>query len=543
MFFSDIVGNDCDAWKAGESIFVDAPTGSGKTFFILNQLVPKAVSEGKEVLFLSNRYLLREQLKGDIAQRQGLPTGTKNFLYYIEEFEGITVMTYQKLQKFKQHTSALDWAISDLCSRFAYVVFDEAHYFFADSLFNPEILWILDFIKKYKGVSIFLSATMEGLPEFIINIKYADKICWRTEKRISPVLTTIEFLQTTTWTCGQHFFCWLYHVKPEKRALKIFYYTDFRELLPMINDADSPSKWLVFGSSKDKIRGWEREIISTHEVIDADNKNSPEKAAFVREMLAKEKFSCKVLLTTSVLDNGVNLKDPELKNIVIETISKTEFLQMLGRKRIMNNREVVNLYIPIRSAAYFSSLLKLHLEPTCEVLNCKEGRLLELLMRDNNTYEIVKKFCCVVQGKLTINPVAKRSVENQQHFVKRMLACLKEDPWAFIKEQLSWIGEEQTFCIQNSLTFQSEERQKLEIQDILASYQGRNLDKEEQERFCIKINNALAKMKKIYGKKGRIPKKNQLNKIFMDLSIPFFVDSICGKKKGEITFWIIRRRG
>ncbi|MBR0290382.1 MAG: hypothetical protein IJQ82_15530 [Selenomonadaceae bacterium] len=51
-----------------------------------------------------------------------------------------------------------------------------------------------------------------------------------------------------------------------------------------------------------------------------------------------------MLIATSVLDNGVNLKDSTIKHVVIDMLDQTEFIQMLGRVRISGNA-TVNLYV------------------------------------------------------------------------------------------------------------------------------------------------------------------------------------------------------
>lgn len=99
MFVGDYIGQSYQNWKNGESVFINAPTGTGKTTFVLTQLMQKAQEEGKEVLFLSNRYLLKEQIKMKIAQEQNLPTEDLAWLENVEEFDGITISSYQKIQE------------------------------------------------------------------------------------------------------------------------------------------------------------------------------------------------------------------------------------------------------------------------------------------------------------------------------------------------------------------------------------------------------------------------------------------------------------
>ena len=67
-------------WKGYESIFISAPTGTGKTTFVLQTLLPEAKKEGKEVLFLSNRFLLKEQIKKKVVKLQKLEGQNENGL-------------------------------------------------------------------------------------------------------------------------------------------------------------------------------------------------------------------------------------------------------------------------------------------------------------------------------------------------------------------------------------------------------------------------------------------------------------------------------
>lgn len=97
MYLKDIVGNTYKQWKRGEWVFISSPTGTGKTTFVLDQLVPEAKSMGKEVLMLSNRTILRDQVKNIVARKQGVTNDSK-FLKDVEEFDGVTLMSYQKVQ-------------------------------------------------------------------------------------------------------------------------------------------------------------------------------------------------------------------------------------------------------------------------------------------------------------------------------------------------------------------------------------------------------------------------------------------------------------
>ena len=55
--------------REGGEIFIESQTGTGKTTFVLDVLVPYAMEKGREVLFLSNRFLLKEQIKAKVAKK------------------------------------------------------------------------------------------------------------------------------------------------------------------------------------------------------------------------------------------------------------------------------------------------------------------------------------------------------------------------------------------------------------------------------------------------------------------------------------------
>lgn len=66
-------------------------------------------------------------------------------------------------------------------------------------------------------------------------------------------------------------------------------------------------------------------------------------------------FSKKILIATSVLDNGVSLCDSTLKNVVVIADNEVEFIQMLGRIRRDSDEDKKNLYICSQETQLFSN--------------------------------------------------------------------------------------------------------------------------------------------------------------------------------------------
>ena len=59
-YLAELIGDSYKKWQ-NKKIFITAPTGMGKTTFILEKLLPFHVTANRKVLILCNRKLLRKQ--------------------------------------------------------------------------------------------------------------------------------------------------------------------------------------------------------------------------------------------------------------------------------------------------------------------------------------------------------------------------------------------------------------------------------------------------------------------------------------------------
>lgn len=58
-----------------------------------------------------------------------------------------------------------------------------------------------------------------------------------------------------------------------------------------------------------------------------------------------------------MLDNGINILDHKLSNLVLTTFDDIDAIQMIGRKRLRDG-ERLNLYLPYGAAKFFSRQLR-----------------------------------------------------------------------------------------------------------------------------------------------------------------------------------------
>lgn len=396
----EITYDEINSWNSDTPVIISAQTGSGKNYFVQNKLLPKVLDEnrGKKylVLIVSNRIALTRQSKMDFAKRIAEITGNRKYVEEIEqyytnegvdkcyiEFGAVTVCSYHQL--LERHL--LDQR------QYKYVICDECHFFTSDSAFNPNTDEMLKEIvtKAQNSIRIYLSATPEIACEPIISeefnfaknqsddtIKYIENFTPTSSYRIdqlsqNPQYKPVDELRSMI-ECEQ---------SKTYKTIEFYYYRRNYDYLNIVgtyskNDdmveqiKSSESKWIVFVQSNSEGKDFEEKLrkagiaccfISRAEIEaskktaqdnfddDTTNLEKYNPAEEYNYLIAKETFRPKVLITTSIIDNGINIKNDGIKkdsdkvlNVAINALDRTSFLQMLGRIRVTDDKKI-NLYI------------------------------------------------------------------------------------------------------------------------------------------------------------------------------------------------------
>lgn len=171
---------------------------------------------------------------------------------------------------------------------------------------------------------------------------------------------------------------WIYDTMRDYSFLNIKYLTmssssPISTIVDMIAENQKRNrndKWLVFVSTKKQGTILEKEL---NNLFPKKNiSNEPDFAAFIsasskmdsgsnsntyNNIVNKECFDEQVLISTSVLDNGINISDPAVKNIIILNFNRPQFLQMLGRIRTQKESSI-NLYLNIPPVSDITAQLK-----------------------------------------------------------------------------------------------------------------------------------------------------------------------------------------
>lgn len=529
IFLNETIGKKFLQWKGGDEIFIQTPTGSGKTTFIMEILAEYAMEKGKEVLLLVNRKILREQICRELAGQHGVSDKSFEEIARTREFGGITVLTYQEVQeqlKKKEYPMGVLFE-----ERFCFIVCDECHYFLEDSMFNRAIPYLLKALPKIKNAAkIFMSATGEEVFPFLMNILHkSETVC---EVIMEKENERIVRFQESIFTGGMIF---QYLQKPLFRIGPVRYFWDVKEIVKQINQDKSGEKWLIFVSSKIEAQRLKEGLEVSFLYLDADvDDDVPVK----KQIVKKSKFAEKVLIATKVLDNGINLKDRDLRNIVLMTTERAEFLQMLGRKRFDEGEENVNLFLLARGMKFFNFQLNKKIRPMLKYIDeiQKDFGFRQERMDDAGFYEFCQKMAIIEKGRITVSNAAKEKIRLTQKFCEEMLGKLKENPHALVLEQLSWIGKEEDF--REDFYLESGERKESwqKIFDFMDGARGKKMDKPQQETF----RSRFAELAQEYGenltdRSSRLAGKAKINQFCGMKGIPFRIEAVKNSK-----FWIIK---
>lgn len=477
-YVSDGIQEDFKSWLPTSPVFISAQTGRGKNHFIENTLLPYIIENNLKLLVLSNRIAVSTQQKKRIA----LKTSCEKYfdIYTSKGFEqetqygAVTIMTYQGFwEKFKITKG-------DIFTAYQYVILDEAHFFMSDALFNSETGAFLNEICQIfsQSIRVYLSATPEEILPEVVNVEQACNLQYKKNLSING------------WWYFHPPELLLYTFKRDYKYIQANYFNKKQEILQEIKEDKTSNKWIIFVRSIDEGNYFKENLGEVSRFICSANRNNVDNHDEWLSLVEDEKFHHKVLIATSVLDNGININDKLLKNIVILSPDKTSFLQMLGRKRVPKE-EKVNLFFKVPSMKIIA-----------HDLTQSQERKSMIKLSKNNYPKFLKNY--VLEGNRTIQDLFYLDENNT--FRPNHLALIKlnrqieqlerwknSDSIKILKEILGWINHKYN----QANWLNSKDLSKQNLLKLLIDYEGKELTQDDFKAFA-----ALYKQLRIevYGK-------------------------------------------
>lgn len=413
------IGDDYLTWHSDAPVLIDAPTGTGKSTFICEKLIPMVYANGKTLLLVSNRTALVQQ------QRRAVMNAVVEFESYIDPdrddkyvkdimFWGkVCVCTYHGLETLLTEAAVNMWTCNFI-ENLMYAVFDEIHFLYADSTFTGCCASLLKNIPAYfyRTTRIYMTATSDSICNSLIHAErnayhamsklYGVSFERKPSVGFNPVKPDYSFLHYTMKAnydrYNLRFFtdygpiCLTDAEEIKKAGIssdKEKKYNRVEALRACIPEPSYQNKTLIFVQRREDGLALERAFNKGQKVdkdavfIDrmsrldpetndeADSRESEAEAYTEIDQTEKQRkndawnylletgrFEYKVLIATSVIDCGINIKEENLKTIAIFANEKTEFLQMIGRKRLKpDSQEKVDVWVYIPTKRSFSRLI------------------------------------------------------------------------------------------------------------------------------------------------------------------------------------------
>ncbi|MDR1090303.1 MAG: DEAD/DEAH box helicase family protein [Prevotella sp.] len=577
------IKSDGGTWGPKRSAFISAQTGQGKNHFIENTLLPYVrelnhrIKAKHKVLIISNRIALKWQIKNRIKGNDDL-IGEEGKIYRYSEYAD--VMTYQGLLNNAGHLEKMQ---KNEISSYLYVICDEAHFFTSDAMFNPDTAKILSAIVDIfkKAIRVYMTATPHECLEYVLGYERKTVV--------------------------------LYEFERDYNYLSVMCYSEIDELFGRIVKSvnDNKEKWLIFIDDKEKCKKVKEKLEEYWEKVEETNKEekknkksmtvtsedkneismkekkekifavdtSSKKDEAYREMVLNEKLNghTYVLISTSVLDNGVNLNG--IHNIVISDMSIVKSLQMVGRARVKDANDKKTLYIKRFDEKYVESRINDFEEQNDAyhkydlangILDYGTGvRLPEVDTRSEydflmkyyngraNDWENAKHWFWRDKKKpneLYPNAIARSLAEKSVPIYKSTLEEMRRTDdgqkytgQKYLEFQMSWFGK--TYDEENDITVTDDTKTKEEFTGFLESYAGKKLftkndnGEDEQDKFRKEFTRLSDK---VFGRQDKNKDRvsyglDITNTTLVKYNVPYKVKSDRSTTGNKKTFWEVVR--
>lgn len=290
---------EINKWKDGDIITIEAGTGSGKSYFIKNNLYAIAKRDKKRILMLIHRINCVNQFQYEITQDN--------------KMDVIDIKTYQSIDSLYKRGMEFNF------EQYDYLIMDEFHYFLQDSSYNKYTDLSLEAILKQSNKTrIFMSATGDYMTQYINRFKKYETINYSIPNNFSFIKQLRFFYKNSTL---ENFIA----AAIENNIKSIFFIESAEKAYKL---HEKFKEYTLFNCAKNNKK--------FYQYVD------PEK---INNMLKNERFEELILITTTVMDAGVNIIDSELKNIVVDVRDTGTLIQCIGRKRLENKDDYINLYV------------------------------------------------------------------------------------------------------------------------------------------------------------------------------------------------------
>lgn len=556
------------SWKPGEQVFISAGTGRGKNTFIKNELLTHCGNQ-KVVIFENRQSLMQQQIIDIISEidPEVLKYNdiSKDNMVIFGAYKNIMIISYQcaALKCMLQNNRFLNF-----CLQARYLVFDEAHYILDDANFNKGISF---FAQIFLGNSfpnatkIFMSGTMKEIYEYVqIATKFSKESAGITEKKELLDEKGEDFFSKNISGIKYNYqnFNSVLSLPTDYSYIQPYKYKTTDDICSQIAQTPINEKWLIFVKSIEEGASLKSRLqnICGNSIcfLSADNKTDDENKEIYNQLIRECRFDCRVLIATTVIYNGINVKDDNVKHIVVPFAPMSIVKQLLGRKRV-SEKENVKVYFPDVSCKNVKKRYRDCIKDCMEIINLNFNmpkialcQLNGLVNSSPSKYYYLFPSGSFINAQFNYPAIYKLYYDTCFYIFTLQRMNSKSD---FIKILLTHLDIEDKYDDVIDITVKTSaeeiEEAKTEFSEYLDSLTGTEIispdENNSYEKF-LELKSRINEMYKIthsskpldtqWKNKDRFFSEEKVKALFSELALPYTIESV--SSKGQRTTKIIK---
>jgi superfamily II DNA or RNA helicase len=462
---------DYKQWESGLYL-ISAGTGQGKSWWVTNELYEYACSQNRKIIVLTNRTVLNKQLKMLLGNKE------------------IIVWNYQLLEQnqircnMNQTADGGETNLMDVLERFDYIILDEAHYIFQDASFNRNTETILQMVERFyqSKIIVMLTATPNILKDYY---------------------------------CSRGMLKKYYEFEADYSYLrKVYTYSKKDSVKDIIRNIPRDEKIIFFGSNEGRLKELKHYYQNEGERVAFVCARNRDESGAVSQIIENQRFDYRMLFSTQVLDNGINIKDKQVKHIFIEMYDLTEFIQCLGRKRSIDAEDTVTLYF-----RDYSHSLQLEYDNLKKLLKIYEEDYVQMPENDFRTMYRRRNVSRLFDNCLIPILPAIEKAKADCGFMESIV------------NGSSRFYTEVCKLLKKPIYFYEKEKKARSLSVFLNQYVGKQLSRTERDEIIYAIDAR---------RNGRILKKPEtLNACLKEANVPYKIIVHSDPSKNTLVYWTI----
>ena len=356
---------------------------------------------------------------------------------------------------------------------------------------------------------------------------------------------------------------YIINLPTDYRYIEPCMYSDEYDLIETI--IDSNEKWLVFVDSKEVGKKLCDEI--NHKIcskekeeaifINAENKENEKFQAIINN----ECFEERVLIAISVLYNGVNLKDDDLKNIVLPFVNVPMAKQMIGRKRI-NEGDKVKVYFKNVDFTTIKQAFTNNISKYFDIMKLERMDNAYTTGVLNGLIKVRDEFLCFYYKKSKLKQTTNRMACQKLHFDSMFLLYTlqkiskqQDSSYARIMLEHLGIGKKYASMKENAILSKEEKKEKvrIELNRFLSERVGEHVYKIVDGKYLgiSDFKNTINRFYLMYygeriddqhNNEARFISADKLNAFINALDLPFEIETPRKNNKSDEKILLVKRK-